>query len=513
MIRMTRAAASPTLPRSRELSCVALICLLLACTAAQTPAVSGGQAAPEASDPAAASADARPGSAAGTSKGRTPLVVTSSRDSYFQVSAASATASETPATLRIDPAAPLQEWLGFGGTFNEAGWDALGVLPASERLRALHLLFDAKDGAHLRYGRIPIGASDFALDRYTLAEVPDDWTLEHFSVARDERQLIPYIQAALTVAPDLHLWASPWTPPAWMKTNGSTDGGRLRNEPAILRTYALYFARFAEEYAKRGIPIRAIHPQNEPGYEQTYPTCLWAPELMRDFVGHYLGPTLRERGVNADIWLGTLSAPEDAKHIPAVMEDTTAAPFIHGLGVQWNTMGAVADFTARYHLPAMQTEHRCGNYPWIKEKFSPKQAPNDHAYAEESWGLITRWVRAGVNAYSAWNMVLDTIGMNLDVGRPWPQNALLVVDREHHSLSVTPVYWLFRHLSQFVDEGAHRLTTDGTADALAFQNPDGSIVTIIHQPADTPLPVTLGMPSSTVAVTVPPHGWTTVIWQ
>ena len=161
----------------------------------------------------------------------------------------------------------------------------------------------------------------------------------------------------------------------------------------------------------------------------------------------------------------------------------------------------------------MQTEQKCGNYPWETATFNPDQPPNDHAYAEESWGLITDWLEAGVNVYSAWNMVLDTLGHNLDYERPWPQNALLTVDRSTNRLIVTPAYYVFRHVSQFVDPGAVRIGTSGSVDALAFRNPDGSIVTVMHNPGGSPRTTTLGVGAARLQLVIPARGWATVNWE
>src|SRR5690606_6202199 len=136
--------------------------------------------------------------------------------------------------------------------------------------------------------------------------------------------------------------AGPWSPPAWMKQNGSMDGvvqgcencgancaqncgrePRLDNDPTVLEAYALYFARFVEEYAAEGLTIEHVQPQNEPGYSTRYPSCLWTPELLRDFVGDYLGPTFEARSIGAEIWLGTMSAPEDTQHLTTVMSSST----------------------------------------------------------------------------------------------------------------------------------------------------------------------------------------------
>jgi glucosylceramidase len=443
--------------------------------------------------------------------GPEPVLVVSGPGAYWQ-RASFSEVNETPEQL-VDEAISLQSWHGFGGTFNEAGWEALSLLGPSDRQRALSLLFGARDGARFNYGRIPIGASDYAVDRYTLSEEAEDLTMESFSIERDRERLIPYIKAALAVKPDLHLWASPWTPPAWMKQNNSTDGGRIRPEPEVLEAYALYLARFVEDYFAEGIAVEALQPQNEPGYEQTYPTCLWAPALLRDFVGDHLGPMLSERGLNTTIWFGTMSAPEDVQHIAAVLSDESAARFVKGIGLQWNTLSAVPELAARFALPIMQTEHRCGNYPWRAATFNAERAPNDHAYAEETWALISEWIRAGVNSYLAWNMVLDTVGRNMDEKRPWPQNALLAVDRSTRALIVTPAYHVFRHLSQFVDPGAQRLGTLGDADMLAFENPDQSIVAVLYNPRAAARDLTLGVRGASLRFSVPAHGWATLNWQ
>ena len=129
-----------------------------------------------------------------------------------------------------------------------------------------------------------------------------------------------------------------------------------------------------------------------------------------------------------------------------------------------------------------QTEHKCGNYNfstpyWDQSRYDPNKAQNDHLYGEESWQLIRDWIVAGVNAYSAWNMVLDTVGKSLG---NWPQNALLVVDRSAKKLIVTPAYYAFRHFSQYVAPGATRIKISGSTDAVAFKNPDGSIITEVY---------------------------------
>ena len=311
--------------------------------------------------------------------------------------------------LALEEAMTYQPIDGFGGAFNEQGWDALAALDEGGRQEALRLLFGAPDGARFRFGRLPIGASDYALDRYTLDDVPGDYAMEHFSIERDRALLVPYTRAALAVQPALRLWASAWTPPPWLKTNGAYDGGAMRDDPASLSAYALYLARFVESYRAEGLTIQAVHVQNEPAQLTRYPSCLWTPELVRDFVRDHLGPTFESRQVSAEIWLGTLNTAEP-RYASAVLGDAGARRHVRGIGVQWGALAITAELAASYPtLPLMQTETVCGNHPW-EAGFDPDRPPNDHAYGELTWGRILAYLRAGVRSYMAWNMVLDAEG-------------------------------------------------------------------------------------------------------
>ncbi len=460
-----------------------------------------------------------------------PVLVTSAQGEYWKE--ATPTASSGAATVTVNDATEYQTWLGFGGTFNERGWDALLELSEAERMRAIRLLFSPVEGANFAWGRIPIGASDYAMERYTLNDTKGDYAMEHFSIDQDRALLIPYIHAAQSVKADIKFWGSPWTPPPWMKTVEEYDGTNLlpdssnqasawqanmKDDEQTLQAFALYLARFVEDYGSECITIDHVHPQNEPGYWTRYPSCGWARGLMGTFIGDYLGPTFESRGLSAKIWFGTLSNdqtyPDDISGLAG-----KAADYCEGVGLQWNTMAHAGTHANQGYL-VMQTEHKCGNYPWNtttatsaetanETNFLPGMAPNNYNYALESWGLIKQWIEAGVNIYSAWNMVLDTQGQNMDEARPWPQNALLVVDRGTDELIETPTYYVFRHLSYFVDPGATRIAASG-GNALAFKNPDGSIVTIIHNPTSAAAQTTVSVGGTTQQFQIPARGWATL---
>jgi glucosylceramidase len=396
----------------------------------------------------------------------------------------------------------------MGGCFNEMGWDALSVLTADQVSSAMTLLFDANNGAGFVYGRLPMGASDYAMSWYTLDDGTNpDYTMANFSIARDQQKLIPFIQAALKVNPNIRLWASPWVVPQWMMDSQSN----MKSDSQTLAAHALYMSRFVEEYAKLGLTIWAIHPQNEPGYAKVH----WTQSELIGFMKSNLGPTFAQRGINAEIWCGTMSKdPDDTNIAKAVAMDTDALQYVKGFGVQWNLQAAVATLAPKG--PVMQTEHKCGNYPfqspyWDTSRYSSSMPQNDHLYGEESWQLIRDWTVAGVNSYSAWNMVLDTVGKSLD---GWPQNALLTVDRSARKLNITPAYYVFRHFGYYTAVGATRLGTSGTNDALAFKNPDGSIIVHVYNKNSSSKTMIVGVGSALSQTlyqfNVPAHGWDTL---
>lgn len=241
----------------------------------------------------------------------------------------------------------FQQLDGFGGCFNELGYVALQHLPEVDRSQVMHALFHP-DGEHkFTICRLPIGASDYALEWYSLNETDGDLNMEHFSIARDQQYLIPYIKEALKLNPELKLFASPWSPPTWMKSPKSYNYGTLRWEKDILEAYALYFVRFVEAYKAEGITIHQVHVQNEVVADQKFPSCVWTGEQLREFIRDYLGPAFELHGLDTEIWLGTINAPEpwdewlkkkatdfDA-YANTVLSDPEAYKYVKGVGYQW----------------------------------------------------------------------------------------------------------------------------------------------------------------------------------
>ncbi|MGC9342687.1 MAG: glycoside hydrolase family 30 protein [Bacteroidales bacterium] len=323
--------------------------------------------------------------------------------------------------------------------------------------------------------RVPMGANDYARDWYSLNDTPGDFAMENFSIERDRNTLIPYIQSAMEYNPDLKVWGSPWSPPAWMKSNnhyacrpdvvndlpesGAGEEGTTQfiMEPEYLSAYALYFSKFVMAYRNEGVNMYAVHVQNEPNSCQNFPSCVWTAKDQATFIGDYLGPKFQEENLDAEIWYGTYERPWIEK-IDTILKDPEASEYIEGIGFQWAGKKAIPDVNIKYpDMKLMQTESECGD------------GSNDWKAAEYTWSLIKHYFENGVNSYLYWNMILDETGKSQ---WGWKQNSLISVDSETGRYRFNPEYYLFKHLTHFVKPGAKKLRTpQGYEQALFFLNP------------------------------------------
>ena len=375
---------------------------------------------------------------------------------------------------------------GLGGTFNELGWDALCTLPEEKKNDIIYHLFSNKE-ANFTYCRIPIGASDFGMNFYSLNDVADDFEMINFSIARDRHILIKYIKEAQKIQPDLKIWASPWSPPAWMKTNNHyaseydespTNHNGLSREralelpttgfkmqPGYLNAYALYFAKFVQAYGKEGIRIEAINIQNEPCSTQKYASCTWRPEDMAYFIGKFLGPKFEKEHIATEIFFGTINR-DNPQFTRIALDDPAASRYIKGVGFQWDGKGAIGAIHKEYpQLKIMHTEAECGN------------GSNDWSAAENTWWQISHYMRNGASVFTYWNMILDHTGTS---PWGWKQNSLITINTETQAVVYNPEFYLMKHLCHDIIPGAYRLQTPSDRDdILAFENPDGKIIILI----------------------------------
>jgi glucosylceramidase len=419
---------------------------------------------------------------------------------------------------------PQQTIDGFGSCFNELGWTSLGALSETDREDILNELFAQGVGANFTICRMPVAANDFARNWYSYDETEGDFAMEHFSIENDKETLIPFIQHAKKYNPDLQIWASPWSPPAWMKYNKhyasrssmiseemkqrfeqmmqDADSARVAGmrarlntmtdpryqndlppesqgregtdmfiqEEPYLKAYALYFSKFIEAYREEGIDIYAVMPQNEFNSAQTFPSCCWTAAGLAHFLGSYLGPAMTDLGV--DIYFGTMERPTEAL-VDTILNDEKSGKYIKGVGFQWAGKEALPGIHKRYpDLKLYQTEQECGD------------GKNDWEGAMHSWDLMKHYLNNGVSVYEYWNTSL----LEGEISRwGWAQNSLVVVDAGSREYRYTYEYYIMKHASHFVLPGAVKLETGGGYDdILAFKNPDSSVVIIVANQNDEP---------------------------
>jgi len=374
--------------------------------------------------------------------------------------------------IDIYPDSAKQVIDGFGGCFNELGWDALGTLTEVNKTEVLKNLFDSISGCRFNIFRMPIGANDYAVDWYSHNETAEDFEMKNFSLNRDKQRLIPYIKAAQLYIPEMKVWASPWCPPSWMKINrhyacapnpkfndlpaagqGEEMKTQFRMEPKVLAAYALYFEKFVEGYAAEGIPISAVHVQNEMNSCQPFPSCIWRPEDLATFIGKYLGPKFEADGIKTMIWLGTVERPQ-IERVDTVLMNPEAAKYIQGVGFQWAGKGAIPLIHKKYpSMKLMQTETECGD------------GSNDWKAAEHTFDLMKHYFSNGANAYMYWNMVLDETGKSQ---WGWKQNSMISIDKASGKVAYNPEFYLMKHLSYFVEPGSKYIPVSADENCLAF---------------------------------------------
>lgn len=447
-----------------------------------------------------------------TSVNRSALYI-STADSFFVEHPVTDSGTAIP-DITVYPNKNRQTIEGFGGCFNEKGWEALSVLNPAERNAVLHNIFDPIDGLGFTVCRVPIGANDYAIDRYSLNETPLDYEMQHFSIERDKKRIIPYIKEAMSIQPKLRLWGSAWTPPTWMKDNRSFDSGNFLDDPKIYRAYALYLLKFIQSYRQEGLPVEAVAVQNEPGTLTNYPSCDWTPVQYLIFIRDYLGPLFQKEGLYDAIMLGTFNQPKLAGHALTVLLDPNARRFVSLGGMQWYSISFMDQLkVAAPGLTVWQTETDCGNWFWLPN-YNSEKPQNDIVYAGFTWEKIRDWLKAGVSVYELWNMVLEPDGKSIDSKNPWPQNSLITIDPATRAVRYTPLYGAIGSFSKFVPPSSHMIETEGIsaeADVVAFIDLNGNVIVVLYNKKETSVTVTIQVRHTVHTVNLPPQSFATLV--
>jgi len=344
---------------------------------------------------------------------------------------------------------------GIGGAFNEQGGEAFMSLTKKERKVLLEALFSSTKGSGFSLCRTAVGASDFGLGAYSYSEVADDYEMKYFSIDRDKKTVIPFILAAKKENPDLQMFASPWSPPAWMKISGKMDGGKLgdttnvlKSDPSIYKAYALYFSKYIQEYYRNGVVINRLVIQNETDMNPSYPGCDMLPEQMSELVSGYIRPQFTKDGIKTEIWAGTFrdvnqpEARDDAQNFMKL----NGSKDVTGVGLQYCPPTTMAELRKDYpNIKMMHTEGNCYN------------GKNSMAQARNRFSEIANWLNSGVDNYCYWNMVLNEEGKS---GWGWKQNSLVNIDRQTGVISYNPDFAPVSLLSRYIRPGDQCLKVD-----------------------------------------------------
>jgi glucosylceramidase len=417
---------------------------------------------------------------------------------------------EHAAAILVDPKRAFQTIEGIGGALTDAAAETYAKLPPERQRELVTAYYDAEKGIGYSLGRTHIHSCDFSSASYVYDDTPGDVGLEHFSVQHDLQYRVPLIKAAIAAAGgQLKLFASPWSPPAWMKTNNDMlHGGQLK--PEYRDAWASYYVRFVQEYEKLGIPIWGLTVQNEPMAVQKWESCIFSGEEERDFVRDHLGPTLEKAGLaRLKLMIWDHNRGLVYQRAKAVYDDPAAARYVWGTAFHWYTGN---------HWENVRMTHDA--FP-DKALFFSEGTPGDFDVKKlDDWSLGENYGESMVHdfnnwasGWTDWNILLDEHGGPNHVGN----FCLSPVhgDTRTGKLHFTPPFWYLGHFSKFVKPGARRIACTSNDDRLlatAFQNADGKLAVVVVNRTAAAVPFDLWLDGRAARTSSPAHSIVTLVY-
>lgn len=382
--------------------------------------------------------------------------------------------------VNVDTTKKFQSIIGFGGAFTESSAYNFYNMSEVKRKQIIEMYFDKVKGIGYTFGRVHINSCDFSLESWACDTVPGDTLLTNFNIERDKKQIIPFVKEAKALAGnDFKLFASPWSPPKWMKTNNDMcHGGQLK--PEYRSTWALYYTKFIKAYTDEGLPIWGITVQNEPAASQSWESCLYSADEERDFVKNHLGPTLEREGLSA-VKLIVWDHNRDImfERATTILNDPGAAKYVWGTGMHWYVGDHFDNITALHEA-----------YPDKHIIFTEGCQEAGPHFGE--WQVGERYGKSVINdlnrnteAWTDWNLILDMQGGPNHVGNYC--SAPMHVDGDKDSLTINNSYYYLGHFSKFIRPGARRIISSSTKDEFevtAFLNIDNTIAIVVMNRSD-----------------------------
>ena len=446
--------------------------------------------------------------------GRQITVHTTAKDTSLRLSAAGplmfkplGQPSEAQTCVFVDPTKSFQSFIGIGGAITDASAETFSKLPKDKQAEILKAYFDPHDGIGYTLARTNIHSCDFSSGSYTYVNEGDK-DLKTFSVDHDKQYRIPFVKQAITATNGaLKLFASPWSPPAFMKSNNDMlHGGKLK--PEYHQSWANYFARFIKAYQHEGMPVWGITIQNEPMATQRWESCIYTAEEERDFLKNFLGPTMRREGLS-DVKIIAWDHNRDLiyQRASTMLNDPEAAKYVWGIGYHW-------------YEPWSGGDMMFDNVRLVHDTFPDKQLLFTEGCAEafkteriNDWTLGERYgysmihdFNCGTTGWTDWNILLDERG-----GPNHVNNfcfAPLHADTITGKLMYTNSFYYIGHFSKFIRPGAKRIASSPSRSSLlstAFVNPDGKVATIVMNKGEKEIPYYLWIDGQAAEVRIPPR--------
>jgi len=377
--------------------------------------------------------------------------------------------------INIYPEFQYQKVLGFGAAFTETSAVNFSLLSPDLQQKLIELYF-GKSGINLNFCRTHINSADYAVSEYTYVE-DGDADLKTFSIDRERKNILPMIKEACKVNPDLWLFASPWSPPAWMKDNKSMiHGGRLL--PEYYKTWAKYFSLYLKEYKKEGINFFGVTIQNEAKAVQTWESCIWSGKEEGEFAVNFLRPTLDENGFGETkimVW------DHNKERVMERARETLSVP-----GAEEVVWGIAHHWYSGDHFDNLRMTHEL--FPDKPLIATENSSGGSIIGTENWWNTVERFAKETImdfnnftSAIVAWNLIVDQTGGPVH-NRSLSGGAPVVVDTDKKDFTLRSTYYTIGHFSKFIKRGAVRIGCSSYNDAVkvtAFSNPDGEIVVVV----------------------------------
>lgn len=420
---------------------------------------------------------------------------------------------ETQVCVFVEPDKTFQTFIGIGAAFSDSSAETFAKLPKKTQQEFLTAHFDKKAGIGYTFTRTNIHSCDFSSGSYTYVDEGDK-DLKTFNIEHDRKYRIPFIKESIKAAGGkLTLFASPWSPPAFMKTTGKMlQGGALKKDH--YQAWANYFAKFVKAYEKEGIPIWGVSIQNEPMAKQTWESCIYTAEEERDFLKFNLGPTMEKEGLgDKKIIVWDHNRDLIYQRASTLLKDPEAAKYAWGVGFHWYEPWAGGEMmfdNVKLVHEAYPDKHLVFTEGCV-EKFDLNQIDEWRLGERYGYSMINDF-NSGTVAWTDWNILLDEKGGPNHVGNFC--FAPVHADTKTGKLIYTNSYYYIGHFSKFIKPGAKRIACSSSRSSLlstAFKNPDGTMSIVVMNKGDNEVPFYLWMDGKAAETKAMPHSIQTFV--